>query len=229
MKVREVLIGSFLSAALTVSAAVRYVNVSNATPSPPFTSWTTAATTIQDAIDAASAGDEIVVTNGIYLGGGRAVFGTMTNRVVLDKAVTVRSVNGPQFTHIQGSRVPGTVFGDGAVRCAYLTDGANLIGFTLTNGATHSSGNVVHEQSGGGVWASTPGATVSRCVIVANHAKFQGGGAYGGTFNNCLFTGNSATNAGATYSNVLNNCTVVDNSSWFGAGGGRSSSRTVTW
>ena len=41
----------------------------------------------------------------------------MTNRVAVDKAVTVRSVNGPQFTFIQGRRPPG---GDDATAMQYL-------------------------------------------------------------------------------------------------------------
>ncbi len=76
-------------------AAVRYVNVSNSKPSSPFTSWSSAATAIQDAVAVAAAGDEIVVTNGVYKRGGRAVYGTLTNRVAVTKRLTVRSINGP--------------------------------------------------------------------------------------------------------------------------------------
>ena len=167
MNSRLLLPGICLLISLTASASVRYVDLNSASPAAPYESWATAATTIQDAIDVASAGDEIVVTNGIYLGGGRAIYGTMTNRVAVDKAVTLRSVNGPQFTHIQGRLAPGTVFGGEAVRCVYLTNGASLTGFTLTNGATHSSGNAIQEMSGGGVWCNSTSAIVSRCIIAA--------------------------------------------------------------
>ncbi len=48
-----------------------YVSLTTKNPMPPFTTWTTAATTIQQAVDAATAGDEVVVTNGVYATGER--------------------------------------------------------------------------------------------------------------------------------------------------------------
>ena len=94
-----------LASAGSALSALHYVDVNSTNATPPYTNWATAATNIQDAVDAAVAGDEIVVTNGIYASGGRAASADSTpNRVAVDKPLSVRSINGPQFTTINGDR-----------------------------------------------------------------------------------------------------------------------------
>ncbi|MBM3883191.1 MAG: hypothetical protein FJ387_26335 [Verrucomicrobia bacterium] len=202
-------------------SGTRYVNVNNPNPVPPYTTWAIAATNIQDAVDAALPGDEIVVTDGIYVTGSRAV-GTnlLVNRVAVDKPLALRSVNGPQVTVIQGHQVPGTTngCGDGAIRCVYLADGANLSGFTLANGATRTNGNNDLDQSGGGVWCETTNAAISNCVLAANSASDVGGGAYGGTLNHCTLASNRAVGGGGAWESTLNKCTMTGNSAEYGGG-----------
>src|SRR6266581_8906834 len=107
--------GVFLSLVLDAAGSVHYVDVNSANPTTPYLDWSTAATNIQDAIDVAVAGDEILVTNGVYATGGRIVYRGQTNRLAVTKPVTVQSINGPAVT---------TICGCGVVRCAYLTNGA---------------------------------------------------------------------------------------------------------
>jgi hypothetical protein len=216
---RLLLAGFLVSSVAPAFAAVHFVSASSVAPSPPYASWETAARAIQDAVDVAEGGDEVVVTNGTYATGGRAIFGAMTNRVAITNSLKVRSVNGPLFTIIQGFQVPGTLMGDGAIRCVYLANGASLSGFTLTNGATRITGDQMQEGSGGGIMCQG-NASVSNCVIAGNIVPWWGGGAYGGTLNNCLLVGNSATNwGGGACSNQLNNCTIAGNAAMYGSGG----------
>lgn len=212
---------------LNVPAATRYVWQDSPSPAPPYTNWATAAHIIQDAVDASAPGDQVLVTNGVYATGGRAVYHIMTNRVAIDRAISVQSVSGPEVTIIEGWQVPGSKIGEGAIRCIYLTNGASLSGFTLKDGATRNGAfDFTRGSTGGGVLCESTNAMVSNCIFRGNAAD-AGGGASFGTLNNCTLSGNWANlEGGGAYESTLNKCTFVSNSvSSFGSGGGAYNAR----
>jgi parallel beta-helix repeat protein len=189
-----------VSATVTVHVeeGLHYVAASSGNPVAPYTSWATAATNIQDAVDAAVAGGTVFVTNGTYAAG-----------VVVDKPLTLQSVNGPDFTVINGG---------GTNECVYLTNNAMMVGFTLTNGVggayCESSAvlsNCVLTAQG---WRGALGGTLNNCTLTGN----SGGGAAGCALNNCTLTGNSAEFGGGAYSSTLNNCTLTANLAQLGGG-----------
>jgi hypothetical protein len=185
-----------------------YVDPGSTNPVTPFSSWETAATNIQDAVDAVIFGARIVVTNGAYRSGGRVMYGSLSNRLAITKPVVVESFNGPAVTLIEGN--PGV--GDTAVRCVYLTNGATLRGFTLLSGATRAAGDSYKEQSGGGVWCESTNALVADCVLVSNSASLLGGGVYRGKLSHCTLSNNAAVLAGGgACSSVLADCLLLSN------------------
>ena len=152
--------------AFHATATVYYVNGNNTAPTPPYTDWSTAATNIQDAINVANSGDTVLVTNGVYGYGGIIMAGDLVNRVALTNPITVESVNGPWVTTILGA---GATNGTAAVRCAWLTNGASLIGFTLQAGATRSSGDAPTLESGGGAWCASSNTLIWNCRDCVEH------------------------------------------------------------
>jgi parallel beta-helix repeat protein len=184
-KLNFIVAGMFLAATSSALASVRYVNINNANPTPPYTNWATAATDIQSAVDAAGAGDEIVVTNGTYA------------PVTVDTPLALQSVNGPDVTIIDGL---------GGEACLYLAINAVVEGFTLTNGCGFFF------SPGGGVYCESTNAVLTNCTLTGNLSYGGGGGAYGGTLNNCTLNGNSAWEGGGAEGCTLNNCTLTGNS-----------------
>lgn len=201
-----------------------YVSLTGGNNTAPYTNWAMAATTIQAAIDASAPGAVIWVSNGIYQTGGTTNYpagNTLTNRVAIHRPVTVRSVNGPSNTVIRGAWHPGTTNGPAAVRCVYMTNGAALIGFTVTNGATTDVGTEgAVWRMGGGIYAS--GSVVSNCIITWNACKDYGGGIIGGTLYNCdiYYNVNHYHGGGGARSATLYNCRVFHNTALGGLGYG---------
>jgi hypothetical protein len=198
-------------------AAVVHVSAMTGNDANDGSSWALAKQTIQAGVDAAASNDTVLVTNGSYNTGGRIPPGQVLchTRVVIDKAVSVVSVNGPSNTFIvgQGPR------DENAIRCVWMTNNATLGGFTLTNGFTVSLGG---DDNGGGIYAVDNSATITNCIIVSCQAA-SGGGAYGGTLNNCTLSGNSVVygdGGGGAHGSTLNNCTLSGNSAGMGNGGG---------
>ena len=177
---------------LTAQGGVLYVDLNGTHPVPPFGSWATAATNIQHAVDAAVQGDTVLVADGTYATG-LATNASGAARLLVTNAITVRSANGRQSAIIDAI---GTTVG------AYLADGAELTGFTITHG-------------GRGVGCQSTNALVSDCLIVSN-----GQGAYGGTLSNCVLNGNTVIRGGAgAMECVLIHCALSNNVT-YGPGGG---------
>ena len=158
--------------------------------------------TIQAALDAASAGDTVLVADGVYKGPGNRDLNP------LGKDLVIRSVNGPTRTTIDAegtSTEPyrGFVFENGETRATVLE------GFTITGGAT-LPGAVNDQFNGGAVIIRSSSPTIRDCHFVANSSGCWGGAVYSGdtgesglpatpVIENCLFEGNYTDDDGGGF------------------------------
>ena len=182
--------------------------------------------TIQEGIDAAGDGDEVVVCDGVYTGAGNK------DLDFHGKAITVRSENGPEACIIDCEKDGRGLYFNSGETAASVIDG-----FTITNGS-------VHEDSpdgwyGGGIYCYTSSPTIRDCVILGNWASGSGGGIYSceyssPTIENCEISGNMAySNGGGIVfywhgSPSVRSCNIVGNHAQAGRGGGVSCEDYVT-
>jgi len=138
------------------SLADRYVWSESPSEAWPYDTWDRASHTLQSAIDAASGGETVWVTNGTYY---------VATQVVVTAAVTVASVQGYAFTTVQKT---------GAMDRVFFVSNANALvtGLRITGGYLNNN----NAQGGGGVYLAA--GTVSNCWITGNYVGgWSGGGA----------------------------------------------------
>lgn len=166
---------------------------------------------IQEALNAADAGDEIEVGPRTYV----------EHINLLGKALTLRSCDGPATTIIDGA-ASGTV-----VVCASGEGPDTVIeGFTITNGRERTGAGTI----GGGMHIASASPTLNHCVFSANRSRIVGGGICNQNGNpaltDCTFAGNVAEVAGGGMYNdagspTLIRCTFTANwTEYEGSGGG---------
>ncbi len=169
-------------------------------------SWETAKKTIQAAIDLTNDGDTVWVTDGTYV---------LSAEISVTNAITIRSVNGPAVTIIDGG---------GSNRCFNLHDSAcSVSGFTITGGVNWSDWGAC----GGGIYCINTTPVVSDCCIVGNDVAFivagpaLGGGMYNGTAKNCFFASNTSSGGGGMAGGMAINCVFYANhtTGWHQFGG----------
>ena len=167
---------------LVVDPAVAYVSAGNAAALFPYSTWGTAAASIEDAIAVAGNGTEIIVADGTY---------ALTNALVLNVGVNIHSVG--------GSAESAVIRSAGDFRAVFL-DNADAVfrGFTVSNGCLGASSAPDSAAGGGdlllnaglvekcrftearaersqkGVAVAVAGGTMRDCEIDGNHPRYHG-------------------------------------------------------
>lgn len=224
---------------VAVGPAIAYVS-SKGSEVRPYTSWETAAGSIQKAIDVGEDGTVVLVAEGTYI-----------EHFRVRKAITVQSLSGSDKTIVRcrnpslasggyaghpGALIRGFTFTDftyGGVQCnlgGTVTDcvitgnwhhtSFRGVGAFIINGGRLLNSVVAYNRShsmpGGGVYCN--GGVISNCIIRANRGASQGGGVYcgpsGGRIAQCTIYENQSVGAGSgVYAEGL---TYIDGSVVYG-------------
>lgn len=198
--------------------------------------------TIQAGLNAAHAGDVVLVAPGSYQGSGNY------DLDFVGKAVTLRGQGGPAACIIDCNGTPGTprrgvyfhsgetsdavlegfTIRDGATPSGAVADTFNGAGILMNNGSSPTIRNCIIENNhagcwGGGVTCNNSSPIIQDCIMRGNLSDDDGGGFFCWnssfpTLINCLITGNNAPASGGGVCNfggsiTIVNCTIVGNTS----------------
>ncbi len=239
MKLPSVLAVSItLSICFLTARADYHVAQNGQTPAPPYSGWTTAASNIQEAVDAADIGATIWVAEGTYY----APDSPQENSVVyITKPLILRS----------DSSDPAKVIIDGGATCRgvtiYLTQSAEeygpaiLDGFTITNCYNNLRAAGIYISAGANANAAT---TIQNCIVTGNllekvgeNRDAGGAGIYcissdiAPVISNCLIKGNTAVELNTLTNNLrgggvffrtpglITDCVITENSASYSGGG----------
>jgi hypothetical protein len=176
---------------------------------------------IQQAIDAAIAGDTVLVADGTYTGTGNRDISFM------GKAICVKSANGPLTCSIdcQGTEFDkhrGFVFRNNEIQSSILD------GFTIQYGfPAFTNDGEYGIDGGGGILCIKSGPTLRRCIL-RNNTAGQAGGAYYGFFSesqvtDCEFVQNQTLGTGKSGAahcfwsrDQFERCQFKSNTAWTG-------------
>lgn len=209
------------------------------------TSWQEAFETVQQAMEAAGAGDEVWVKKGTY---------SLLSEIAVDTPVSIYGCfEGTETRREQRNCLLYDTILDGqdSVRCIIIkSKGVTLDGFVIINGWEDMGGGVHasassdftitncifqnnHANLGGGFFSEAPEGKITNCIFTDNEADEYGGGIYllNSTLNiaNCTFAGNQAGDTGGpgggaifnAYSYpLITNCTFSGNIARAGTEGG---------
>jgi parallel beta-helix repeat protein len=204
----------------TVNARTIYVD-RNAWGATDGTSWADAYRSLQEALSAASGGDEIRVAQGTYRPdqrrglpeGDRDATFRLINEVTIKGgyAGVTRPVPDARNISLFETILSGDLDGDDGPDFAnrddnsyHVVTGSGTNSTAVLDGFTIRSGNAaggLSDQCGGGMYNDGSSPTLDSCRFEDNRADDYGGGMYNGsgsspTLEDCTFSGNAATLAG---------------------------------
>ena len=167
-------------------------------------SWATPFNTIDAAVTAASAGDELWLKQGLY---------TLSSEIVVNKELYIYGgFSGQEVT--RGERMPGRfltrISGGYSTRCFTFTDSGEVSGITFINGNAATSGGAIY------LWDAD--IEISNCIFDHNSATNYGGAicSYGSTLKliNVVFTNNEAAYGGGVALELCDANTRIINSTF---------------